>query len=1169
MAAAVEHPQPSFRVEVIGRFAVYENGVELADRDIASRKARTVLKVLLLSHGEPVAVERLREVLWQADPPPGAERNLASLISRLRKRLGTDAIRGGAGGYELRTSAHLEVDLAEAERLLTESRQRLTAAEPALAATAARRGLDLVGAGALLGDEPGSGWADPARATLGRLRRELRHVGWEAGLAVGDPDMALALATRALDDDPLDEEACRAVLRACLQRGDLVTGLRAFERLRDVLADDLGVDPAAATRDLHVALLREASSAGAAKRPVARARAVPLAATDLAGRSEELARLRAAWADAANASPSLLLLTGEAGIGKTRLATELAETVGATGGLVLWTRCYEAERSLFLGPVAEVVTSLSHTTPPDRLRGAATGVASSLAGFVPELGPILGPPPAEPTTPDVERRRIFDAVSVLLRRLAVHRPLLIVLDDLHQAATTTLEFLHYLARHAADGRLLVVATCRVEEGTRVLRELGEVAGRLDVGPLSDDAINDLVRRAGAKRFEDEIRIRTRGHTLAVVEILRALNEDGDGHDAQLPPVPASLRSAVLQRMERTGEQVVEFLHAAAILGSSFDLATACALLDLPDVDGARLADAAVTARLLVPEGARFAFSNDLIQQIVYDDTPLPIRVVRHARAAELSTGNAELVGWHADLAADWPRAVAAWLDAGHQAAARYANRDAEALYSRAIDAATAGGDRVELARARLSRAVVREALADFAGEFDDLEAARQFAQATGQADLEARALRELGGDVLIGLGRPSTDCLPYLEAGLGVARTSGLRDREVELLGRVAVIWSNSARFDRAGEAADEALARARELDDDRAVALALDAVKNVSAYTGDVARLEVVFPELEQLFARSTDLRLRQWRVWTVFESVIPALARASWDPALETLGRALELSRRTGHPWRSVFYAQRSWVHRARGDYGAALADATVADDREVSGGHPWWIAFAAAMRGWLLSDLGDHRAAIDHLTAGVEAAERDGMETYRVRCLSHLAVAARRAGDVATADAALGRALELLAAVRAPPGHAFLHGAHAYAAVARGLIAEGRFDDAERVLCVVRAPAERAGWHEVVATDRLLIGRARLERGDLDHAGAPLREAVTMSEAAGLVPLAWEARTVLGRIAAARDEHAASEEHAAAAASHLDVLVASLDDAAARERLRAFTAQHREHRRGEVVI
>ena len=1161
---------PRFRFRLIGTFAVCRDGQRIEDRDVGSRKGRTLLKALVVAAGEPLTRDHLVTVLWPADAPVNAERNVASLVSRLRSLLGPSAIEGSSGTYRLRTGPHLEVDLHDAERLANQARTHLAASSPSLAWTAAVQALEVMGDRQLLEGEPDSRWADEARMALDVLRRDLRRCGWEAALALSDADGAGRLARSALASDPLDEEACRALMRASQLRGEVAEGLLAFDRLRSVLADELGVAPSERTQQLHLALLREEDPAGVQGDVVVggdpsegAAGAVPrsLPAGGVVGRDEELEVLRQRWVDATRGEPGMVLVAGETGIGKTRLVETLSATVADGGGGVARTRCYEAERSLFLGPIVEILASLVRTTPPDRLRDAATPWEGTLAELVPEMAGLLGVRRYEPAIPRIERRRTFEAVSALLRSLSQHQPLLVFLDDLHNAGSSTIELLHYLLRHLSGGRVLVVATLRVEEGAEAMRTLEEVGESIELGPLPEAAVAELARQAGAGAMAARILALTRGHTLSVVETLQAVFE-AEG-EVDEPPLPESLRVAVLQRLQRAGLEVEELLRSAAILGSTFEPDTVAQLLGVDVEEVLVRVHQALDVRLLVEEGGAITFSNDLIREIVYQTTPRPVRVSRHGRAARILVGRPEAVATHATAAGDWARALDAWLEAAGIAAARYANRDAEQLLQRAIEAGEAAEDPAGVARARLLRGRVREALADYARALEDLEAAAELARVSVRPDLEATALRELGGDVIVGLGRPSTDCLPYLEAGLDVAQSADLGRLEVELLGRLAVVWTNRARFDLASRSAEQALERARQLDDQRAVALALDAVKNVSAYMGDLDRLQQVLPELEGILRPAGDLTLLQW---CVFESVFPALAGARWSTAGLVIERALAMNRRTGHPWGSLFLAHRSWLRRVQGDYGRAMVDARLAGGSEVSAGHPWWRAFSEAMLGWVLSDAGAHDDAIAHLEQGVAAAERDGMETYLIRCVSHLALAHWRLGDGDEAARHLDRAEWLLSQVRTPPDRAFLHGAHAYAAAARLRLGRGEVEAALRQLDAVRGPAEAVGWHEIVVTDRVLRGRGHLLSGDLELAKAALDDGVAIAEGAGLRPLAWEGHVGRAHVAAEEGDRAELSTHEQKAAEHLRVIAASVDDPRLRERLVGAAERRRDALSGE---
>ena len=144
----------------------------------------------------------------------------------------------------------------------------------------------------------------------------------------------------------------------------------------------------------------------------------------------------------------------------------------ASGGRVLRARCYEAERSLFLQPLVDALTPAVAALPPHRLRELAGGHVDTLAGLVPEVELALGPATTTGSRAEDAQRRAFEAVLHLLRGLSRDAPVLLLLDDLHNAGTTTTEAVHYLARHGLRTRLLVVGTVRRDEGAAALAASG-------------------------------------------------------------------------------------------------------------------------------------------------------------------------------------------------------------------------------------------------------------------------------------------------------------------------------------------------------------------------------------------------------------------------------------------------------------------------------------------------------------------------------------------------------------------------------------------------------------------------------------------------------------------------------------------------------------------------
>ena len=449
---------------------------------IGSAKERRLLALLAARRGQVVAPDGLVDALWGDRPPARPVRNVATLVSRLRAQLGADVVVGDHRGYRL---GAVHVDVADAARLLDEAARRLDAGAPALAG-AAERALNLLGTAPALVDEPDSGWVDAVRAEVTTLRRLARHHGAEAALRTDRPHTAADLAGAAAADDRFDEAAHRLLLRAHQQLGEPARALAVYRQLATALRDELGVEPARETRAAHLAILREQRPLGERDRSRQRA-GVPAPGGGngrsgdgpiVVGRNAELARLTAAWEAASRGRPTVVLLAGEAGMGKTTLADVAVATTTSTGGRALVGRCHAAERSLFLQPFVEALDPVLAALPPDAVRALAGPRAGALAELMPGLADLLGGPDRGRASPDAQQRRAFEAVAGVLTGLAAQRPLLLVVDDLHNGGHAGVALLHYLARQPGPARLLVVATVRAEEGNRVSRRDRRRAGVL-------------------------------------------------------------------------------------------------------------------------------------------------------------------------------------------------------------------------------------------------------------------------------------------------------------------------------------------------------------------------------------------------------------------------------------------------------------------------------------------------------------------------------------------------------------------------------------------------------------------------------------------------------------------------------------------------------------------
>ena len=1096
-------------LHLAGVFGVVRDGVRLADGSLRSRKARTLLKLLAVERARLVSVDRITEVLWDGDPPAAPAQHVATLVSRLRRILGSEVIRGGRQGYQLAGSQAIMIDLDEAARLISHAERELGMA-PAVAGAAAERAVEILSPGTALSEEPDAAWAEPARGELRGLLRRARHALAEAAQATGDADLAARVAADAIADDPFDEGAHRLFMSACAAAGERAKALESYARLSSRLAEELGTDPAPETHDVYLTILRQRRPGDPGRREPGPACARPgahlarsgdlsgrpgssAASRELAGRDRELAELAGSWARAVAGEPGVVLIVGEAGIGKTRLAEALAAEAASAGAMVLPARCYETERSLFLQPVAEALLPAVTGRPAAELRRLLGDAAPSFAALVPEATAVLGSMPAERVPVDMQRRRTFLAVLGFLRGLAARNPVLVVLDDLQYAGQSTIEFVHYLGRNAGGSRLLVVATVRAENDAETSAALTAVASRVEVGPLGAAAVEQLAGRAGQAGLADRILRQTRGHTLFVVEVLRALAEGDSG-------LPDSLASAVQARVRRLGSEAEQLLRAAAVLGAAVDPAIVAGLAGVPPAAALRHCELALRAGLLAAAGRDFEFANDLIREALYATTPVPARLAYHQRAADLLTRQPESLARHAAACGDWLRAARALLSAADEAFRRFAVTDSAALATQALEAAERAGDLEVGARARVIRGRAHEGAAAVAAALADFSAGAAAARAAGDERLEMLALRQLGGDVPVAQGMPTGYCESHLVRGLRLAELLGDQAAAADLLARLAIIATNTLRFDRALDYGQRAVAAGRAAGDDQALAAGLDGLKTAHAYLGHAGALAGVLDELEPLLRRQGDLfRLQH----AVFESAFVPLAAGDWDHAIAAIQAAIQINRRSGYPhWAAAYVAHLGWLARLRGRDGEAASLGRQAVRLSEANDHPWGGALARAMLGTTLLAGGDRAEAIELFERGHAIAGQDGAEAYRLHCLAPLAEATG-SPDV------LAEASRLLAGATLPAGDAWVLGYEAYLSVARAWLTAGQPEQARAVLVPLLAAVERVPWVAALAAALVVDGTALGRLGERAQARAAVDRGAALAREHGLVHVRREAR------------------------------------------------------------
>ncbi|HVJ97019.1 MAG TPA: BTAD domain-containing putative transcriptional regulator, partial [Acidimicrobiia bacterium] len=527
-------------VRILGALDVRVDGMAV---DLGVRKTRACLGLLALHANQSITTARLAEGIWPQGPPPRWESALQSHISRLRAALEPDRPpRAPSSRIETRGDAYV-LRLADDE--LDARRFELAAAQgrAALARAAPDRAAELLAValaewrGPLLADVADAAASSPDIGRLDELRLVVIEERAEAQLQLGMHAIVVADLEGFVREYPLRERGWELLLLALYRSGRQADALRRFQDVRKTLVNELGIEPGPGLRTLEGAILRQEPllsesprgfgvSAPGATASVALPMWLQPVDDAFVGRKDELSQIAHAAGRIASSARRLVLIEGEPGIGKTRLAREACRDLVTGDVIVLGGRCIE-EPLHVLQPFAEAVGRLA-ISHGDRLAQRAPAEAGALASLVPELAENAAPLPA--VDADAHRYLVFRAVSRLLDRDVVGADVVLVLDDLQWAPAPTLQLLAHLLRDDERGGLLVLATVRDTEPNDEFEvfvadlQRERRVERLRLEGLDPDDVVRLVAARGAHAQPESMFAKTEGNPFYVEELVRHFDE---------------------------------------------------------------------------------------------------------------------------------------------------------------------------------------------------------------------------------------------------------------------------------------------------------------------------------------------------------------------------------------------------------------------------------------------------------------------------------------------------------------------------------------------------------------------------------------------------------------------------------------------------------------------
>lgn len=930
-APPVEEAPALLRLSLLGGFGAQRGGQSVPPEAWKRQSGRTLLKLLALTPEHRLHREQIQDTLWPEFDSDGARDNLRKALHAARHALEPDLPPKAQSSY-LRVDHEMIALMADRVWIDVDHFGQL--------AREALNGGDLRACGValtaypsdLLPEDRFAAWAVSRREALLALALRLRERLATLLEQRGDTSGAIARLREVLERDPTREAVNRSLMRLYAQTGSRHQALRQYQAYRHALQTELGVDPDPETEALYHDLLSGASAVHGHESLTVSPLPDPvrnLPSTAFVGRESACDLLAQAYTEATGGFGQMALVSGEAGIGKSRMAAQFARQAAERGAIVLWGTSYDQEGVLPYGPIVEALEGYLREQPLEQRQ--------SLSGRYPELASLVPALPRVTLTPrlplESERSRLFAALISLFDELSHSspgaHPLLLVLDDLHVADPDTIQWLHHLMRFIAGRPWLVIGmyqeegvvevgalqrflatTARYESAHRIqlLRLARPDCDRLaaiTLGGVVDDAVLE------------QIAVLTLGNPLFILQVVRSMQEDGQlvllddqwhATGSGEVTVPRQVRELMTARVDHLGEDVRRTLGLAAVAGMTFSFALLSAagerayqppLRDGPLLDAL---DRALAVRILDERGDGYAFRHPLLRATLYAGHSTRRRTRLHAAIAqaleELEPHEVEALSFHCRRG-ELPEKAARYMErAGDRARARYANEVAATYYLDLLE--LVGG--LDQARAYGKLGTVLTAMACYDEALTILEKAAAIYHSAERQDELASVTAQIGrahfkrGTPSLGISR----IRPLLQTIENDDASPALADLYISL---ATLFWA-AGRFGEQLAAAERAAAAARAADRD-------DALIQAELWRGyaylAMDRVQEGVPVLERMMplAERTGDISSLWRALNAVASVYEEFGEFERERCY--LERAIELCRQSGDQAEVAFLLHR----------------------------------------------------------------------------------------------------------------------------------------------------------------------------------------------------------------------------------------------------------------------
>ncbi len=707
-------PEPSARIFLLGRFAVEVGGRLVPSAAWKKRRPVEVLAALALAPGRVLHREELIDRVWPEKDLEAGANNLHRALFDLRRITEVDLATLDRGVARLADDVWVDVEAFEQVASSTSPERLAQAVE--------------LYQGVLLPDDP---YSDALAARREGLRQ--RFIDAAVRLArlqhdAGELESCIGTLRRVLIHDSALELAHQLLMRALAESGRTGDALRQFGECSTALRERLDATPSRTTFDLR-SMIERGELTPKTPTPKEEPRRAPAEVTrrllggaasrPMHGRATALQTVR----QFVEGERGVLLIAGEAGLGKTRLAGECVRLVCEAGGTALVGLGLDQDSGVPYAPFADAWAHHRRTTE-------ALDVSDPFLSFAPSGG-----------SAQEDRLRLFQSVERALEALGRDEPACIVIENLHHADQSSLHLFHHLARATRSLPLLLVGTLREEEvqaGNGLHTLLGgltreRLATRIDLERIDLEATAALVAELMSADASSDVAAAVyalaEGNPFHTEEVVQAMREDG----ASRPSIPAGLLDTVRHRVRRLGRDAERFLAAAAIVGHRFPFEVARIAAGLEPEPALDTLEAAIEARILEEGTGEVRFRHALTRQALLDALSNARRVYLHRAIAEAieqvgdarHEGQAEALALHHEAAGQFERALPHLLAAADRAQSRLGFTEAVAFFERALALMDATGRVDGEKRFRVLRKMggMRMALSDLDGAVRDLDAA--------------------------------------------------------------------------------------------------------------------------------------------------------------------------------------------------------------------------------------------------------------------------------------------------------------------------------------------------------------------------------------------------------------------------------------------------------------